>query len=115
MASCFRLVTQADQRRRRMLPPVKARGPRPPTPLASPAVRPRRSETLNAMDPGTADVVRARPQLGNSAVTAALGGLPRNADPRLSAWTMQMMLAGQHLVGNQAIASRANELAPATP
>jgi hypothetical protein len=67
------------------------------------------------MAPGTADVVRARAQLGNAAVTATMGGLPRGAEPRPSAWTAQMMLAGQNLVGNQVIANQATALAPATP
>jgi hypothetical protein len=95
--------------------PVKARGPRPPTPTASPAVRLRRAETPSAMAPGTADVVRARAQLGNAAVAAAMGGLPRGAEPRPSTWAAQMMVAGQDLVGNRAITSQATALAPATP
>ncbi|MGW5721855.1 hypothetical protein ACWEVP_37170 [Amycolatopsis sp. NPDC003865] len=67
------------------------------------------------MDPGTADLVRARAQLGNAAVTAAMGGLPAGAEPRVSPWTARMMLAGQNLVGNQAIANQATAGAPATP
>ncbi|RBQ15178.1 HPC2 multi-domain protein [Spongiactinospora rosea] len=60
-------------------------------------------------------MVCARAQLGNAAVTATMGGLARGAEPRLSAWTAQMMVAGQNLVGNQAIANQATALAPATP
>jgi hypothetical protein len=67
------------------------------------------------MDRGTADVVHARAQLGNAAVTAAMGGLPSGAEPRQSAWTAQLMLAGQDLVGNQAIANQTTAPAPATP
>jgi len=67
------------------------------------------------MDPGTADVVRARAQLGNAAVTAAMGSLPRGTEPRPSAWTAQMMLAGQNLVGNQAIANQATAPSGTTP
>jgi hypothetical protein len=59
------------------------------------------------MDPGAADVVRARALLGNAAVTAVMGGLPRGTGPGPSGWRAQMMLAGQNMVGNQAIASQA--------
>ncbi|EOD58543.1 hypothetical protein H480_43210 [Amycolatopsis vancoresmycina DSM 44592] len=43
-------------------------------------------------------------------MTAAMRG-----EPRLSAWTAQLLLAGQNLVGNQATANRATALAPAAP
>jgi hypothetical protein len=98
-----------------MPPPVKARGPRPPAPAVSPVDRLRRPETRSAMDPTTADVVQARTQLGNAAVSAAMGGLPRGPESSPSAWTAQMMLAGQNLVGNQAIASQATAPPATTP
>ncbi|WP_406636488.1 hypothetical protein [Amycolatopsis sp. WGS_07] len=97
-----------------MPPLTKARGPRPIASTASPVVR-RRPENPSATDPGTADVVRARAQVGNAAVTAAMGGLPRGAEPRQSAWTGQMMLAAQNLVGNQAVANQAAARVPAKP
>jgi hypothetical protein len=65
------------------------------------------------MDPGAADVVRARMLVGNAAVTATLGRVPPGAERRPSPWTAQMMLAGQHLVGNQAVANQAT--APPAP
>ncbi|GAB3735722.1 hypothetical protein GCM10027598_62120 [Amycolatopsis oliviviridis] len=92
-----------------MPPPLKALGPRPPTPTASLAVRPRGLETPGAMVRGTAGVGRGA-QPGNTAVAAARGGPPRSP-----AWTAQLMLAGQNLVGNQAVASQATAPAPATP
>jgi hypothetical protein len=103
-----------------MPPPVKARSPRP---LASPAVVPRPPESRGALDPGPADVVRARTLVGNAAVTAAMTGLPRGAVPGPAGWRARMLLAGHDLVGNQAVASRATVppaatatgLAPATP
>ena len=87
--------------------PMKVRAPRP----ATPAVDTRRPPT--AMSPGPADVVRARSQVGNAAVTAAMGGLPRDAKPAPTGWAGQMLLAGQDLVGNQAVASRAAAETPA--
>ncbi|MFD2469991.1 phage tail protein [Amycolatopsis silviterrae] len=45
-------------------------------------------------------------------MTAAMGGLPKGAEPRQSAWTGQMMLAAQNLVGNQAVASQAAAVKP---
>ncbi|MEV4143727.1 Rossmann-like fold-containing protein [Amycolatopsis sp. NPDC049691] len=100
-----------------MSAPVKARGPRPPMPTVSPSVRLRRPETPGAMDPGTADVVRARAELGNAAVAAALGNLPKGAEPKPSTWAGRLLLAGQNVVGNQAIAGQAAPaaLAPLTP
>jgi hypothetical protein len=59
------------------------------------------------MDPGSADVVSARNLVGNAAVTAALGGGPRGAVPGPDTWTARLMLAGQDLVGNQAVVSGA--------
>ncbi|MEV6827398.1 hypothetical protein [Amycolatopsis sp. NPDC051102] len=91
---------------------MTARGPRPPAPAALPAVGLRGLETPR---PGPSDVVRARALLGNAAVTAAMSGLPGGAEPRLSAWTTQLLLAGQNLVGNQAVANQATALAPAKP
>jgi hypothetical protein len=85
--------------------PVKVRAPRPATPAVAPLPDTRRPPT--AMDPGPADVVRARTLVGNAAVTAAMGGLPRGADPNPAGWRGQMLLAGQNLVGNQAVATQA--------
>jgi hypothetical protein len=80
-------------------------------------VRPRAPEVdtrrTQAMERGPADVVRARSLVGNAAVRAALGGLPRGAEPTPSGWTGQMLAAGQDLVGNQAIANQA--MATAAP
>jgi hypothetical protein len=95
--------------------PVKARGPRPPAPAVSPVVDLRRPDTRNAMDPGPSAVAHARRVVGNAAMTAAMGGLPRGAEPRPSAWMAQMLLAGQNLVGNQAVATRAGAPVPAPP
>jgi hypothetical protein len=63
------------------------------------------------MDPGPADVVRARTLVGNAAVTAVMGGMPTGREP--SGWRGQMLLAGQNLVGNQAVTTRAMAPAPA--
>ncbi|HEX6354209.1 hypothetical protein [Actinophytocola sp.] len=85
-------------------PPMAARAKRPAvtTPASTKLDRP---GTRSAMAHGPAEMVHARSQLGNTAMTAALDGLPRGARP--SAWTAQMMLAGQDLVGNQAVAGAA--------
>ena len=83
--------------------PVKVRTPRP---AVAPAVRPL-SDTRrppSALDPTTADVVRARTLTGNAAVTAAMGGLPAGERPVPASWSGQMLLASQNLVGNQAVA-----------
>jgi hypothetical protein len=92
--------------------PIKVRGPRPPVPGVSPVVSPRLPGTRNALEPGPADVVRARTQVGNAAVNAALGGLPRGAGLAPSGWTARMLLAGQALVGNQAVASQGAATSP---
>ncbi|MGW0808173.1 phage tail protein [Nonomuraea sp. NPDC002799] len=60
-----------------------------------------------AMDPVSADVVRAQTPAGNAAVTAAMGGLPSGTDALPSGWRGEMLLAGQNLVGNQAVATLA--------
>jgi hypothetical protein len=89
--------------------PVKVRVPRPATPAVAPLPDTRRQPT--AMDPGPADVVRARTLVGNAAITAAMDGLPPGPDPNPAGWRGQMLLAGQNLVGNQAVATQA--VAPA--
>ncbi|MGW0809981.1 phosphotransferase [Nonomuraea sp. NPDC002799] len=67
----------------------------------------RRADPRGAMGAGSPVVAHARRGVGNAAVTAAMGGLPRGAEPRPPAWLAQMLLAGQNLVGNQAVATRA--------
>lgn len=67
-----------------------------------------------AMAPGAADVVRARLQVGNAAVTTALGNQPAGTAPKPSEWAGRMLLAGQDLLGNQAVAKQA-AAAPAVP
>jgi ribosome-associated translation inhibitor RaiA len=99
--------------------PVKARTPAPSAPATtwSPELdvaRPRVPSGGTAMAPGTAAVVAARQQVGNAAVTSALGHLPRGAEPGPSQWAGRMLLAGQDLVGNQVIANKA-ATAPQTP
>ena len=89
--------------------PVKVRVPRPASPAVAPLPDTRRQPT--AMDPGPADVVRARTLVGNAAITAAMDGLPAGSDPNPAGWRGQMLLAGQNLVGNQAVATQA--VAPA--
>jgi hypothetical protein len=90
--------------------PAKVRTPRPAT---TPAVvtLPTTHRQPTAMDPASADVVQARTLAGNAAVTAAMGG-PSGIEPTRSAWRGQMLLAGQNLVGNQAVAARAGTLPP---
>ncbi|HWO67264.1 MAG TPA: phosphotransferase [Umezawaea sp.] len=95
--------------------PVKARGPRPPATAVSPAVLPRGGDARGAMDPGPADLVRAQALVGNAAVSAAMGGLPRGTEPKRESWTARMLLAGQHLVGNQAVAMGAPAVAGQLP
>ncbi|RBQ13833.1 hypothetical protein DP939_43865 [Spongiactinospora rosea] len=87
--------------------PEKTRLPKPRTSSVSPMVDARRSAGRPAMERSTADVVRARSHVGNAAMAAALGGLPRDAKPQPSGWTGRMLLAGQNLAGNQAIAYQA--------
>src|SRR5688500_479951 len=99
--------------------PVKARTPARPVPATTLSPEPdvaRQSVPSGgtAMAPGAADVVAARRQVGNAAVTSALGNLPRGAEPGPSQWAGRMLLAGQDLVGNQAIAQQAAK-APAPP
>ncbi|RSM61994.1 hypothetical protein DMH04_53195 [Kibdelosporangium aridum] len=85
--------------------PLKVRTPQPAVPTAAPLLDTRRAPT--AMDLGSADVVRARTLVGNAAVSAAMGGLPRGVEPGPAGWRGQMLLAGQNLVGNQAVAGHA--------
>lgn len=66
--------------------------------------------SASAMEPGPSAVVRARAVVGNAAVTAAMGGSPPGAGPGPSGLSGQMMLAGQDLVGNQAVAAQADAL-----
>ncbi|GAB3164151.1 hypothetical protein GCM10027258_85390 [Amycolatopsis stemonae] len=82
--------------------PVKAPRPRAVSPAVAPAALPRRPETRGALDPGPADVVRAQSVVGNSAVSAVLGG-----QPKPGAWAARMRVDAQRLVGNQAVASQA--------
>jgi hypothetical protein len=92
--------------------PLKVRGPRPPEPAVSPAVRPDGPRTRSATSKGPADVVRAQTLVGNAAVTAAMGGgLP----PRPSTWTAQLLRTAQNLVGNQAVARQAPPAPTAPP
>ncbi|WP_133908950.1 hypothetical protein [Actinophytocola oryzae] len=92
---------------------MKARLPRLPrrhTPVAN------RPPETPALERGPADVVAARAQLGNAAVTAVLGGRPPDTTPQQASWLGQMLLAGQNLVGNQAVATQATAPpAPASP
>ncbi|MEV4143503.1 hypothetical protein AB0J40_07530 [Amycolatopsis sp. NPDC049691] len=94
--------------------PVKARTARPAT---TPAVTtlPNSRRPRTAMDPTSAEPVRARTLVGNAAVTAGLsappgtGALPQD-------WQRLLSGAGQDLVGNRAVAARAATLpAPGTP
>ncbi len=73
----------------------------------APAVLPRRPENRGAPEPGPAGVVRAQSSVGNAAVSAVMGGLPRGSGPKPGSWTAQMMLTGQQRVGNQAVATQA--------
>ena len=92
---------------------MKVRAPKPATPAVSPVREPRvpdrRASAVRAsgtaMAPGPSSVVRARAEVGNAAVTAAMRG-----GPAPSEWTRQMMLAGQDMVGNQAVAAQAGSL-----
>ncbi|WP_410667712.1 phosphotransferase [Amycolatopsis sp. cmx-4-68] len=98
--------------------PVKVRGPRPPavSPAVAPVAQPRRPETRGAMDPGPADVVRAQALVGNAAVSAVLGGLPRGREPKPDSWAAQLLLTGQQLVGNQGIQRhQGNQPVPVAP
>jgi hypothetical protein len=98
---------------RRMPVPVKVRTPRPAT---TPAVTtlPNSHQPRTAMDQVAADVVPTRTPQGNAAVTAALS--QPGADARPLTWRRQLLLSGQDLVGNQAVASQASTLpAPTTP
>ncbi|MGB3441545.1 MAG: hypothetical protein WBA97_22585 [Actinophytocola sp.] len=98
--------------------PVKARTPVPVAPTTlSPApdvARARVPSGGTAMARGSAEVVAARTQLGNAALTSALGTLPRGEGPAPSGWAGQLLLAGQNLVGNQVIANQAATAPPAT-
>lgn len=68
------------------------------------------------MNPTTADVVRARALTGNAVVTAAMGGRPAGEGAGPASWRGQMLLAGQNLVGNQAVATHGRTLpSPTTP
>ncbi|WP_103352418.1 HPC2 multi-domain protein [Amycolatopsis sp. CA-128772] len=91
-----------------MPPPVKVRAPKPSVPVRAPAVRPRRPDPRSAVQPGPAAVAQARSPLGNAAVAAAMGG----RQPGPAALTGPMMLAGQSLVGNQAVAGAATAPPP---
>nr|CTQ90524.1 hypothetical protein [Kibdelosporangium sp. MJ126-NF4] len=53
--------------------------------------------------------------VGNAAVTAALGGSPPGAGPGSSEWAGQRMVAGQDLIGNQAVAAQAGVLPTGKP
>jgi glycosyltransferase involved in cell wall biosynthesis len=97
--------------------PLKVRAPHPATPAVSPERDPRartgqdrRTSGSSAMEPGPSAVVRARAVAGNAAVTAAMRGSPPGLRP-----SGQMMLAGQDVVGNQAVAARAGASAPRQP
>ncbi|MFI0418828.1 hypothetical protein [Spongiactinospora sp. 9N601] len=61
--------------------------------------------------PGPSAVVQARRAMGNAAMAAALGGPSRGTEPM--PWAGESLLAGQNLVGNQAVAGRASAPAPA--
>jgi len=68
---------------------------------------------------GLSDLVAARSQVGNAAVNSALGAslpgpTPRGVGPGPSGWAGRMLLAGQDLVGNQAIANQAALAPPVT-
>jgi hypothetical protein len=98
--------------------PLKARTPRPATPTVAPLLDTRRPPS--ALDPGPADVVGARTLVGNAAVNAALGAQPPAAESGPPGWRGEMLLAGQDLVGNQAVAAQAGQQAtqakaPETP
>src|SRR3954466_482572 len=88
--------------------PMKVRGPRPPavSTAVTAVVPPRRPDTRGALDPGPADVVRAQTLVGNAAVSAVMGGLPRGKEPSPDSWAARQLLTGQQLVGNQAVANR---------
>src|SRR3954462_15413247 len=88
--------------------PMKVRGPRPPavSTAVTAVVPPRRSDTRGALDPGQADVVRAQALVGNAAVSAGVGGVPRGKAPSPDSWAARQLLPGQRLVGNQAVANR---------
>ncbi|MFI9455206.1 hypothetical protein [Amycolatopsis sp. NPDC052450] len=92
--------------------------PAAPTTALSPEVdvaRPRIPSGGTAMVPGSASVLAARLQLGNAAASA-LKNVPRGAEP--GPWAGRLLLAGQELVGNQAVASQAAATpakAPRTP
>ncbi|WP_284740869.1 phosphotransferase [Amycolatopsis sp. RTGN1] len=88
--------------------PMKVRGPRPPavSTAVTSVVPPRRPETRGALEPGPADVVRAQTLVGNAAVSAVMGGLPRGKEPNPGSWAARQLMTGQQLVGNQAVASR---------
>src|SRR3954470_21228044 len=88
--------------------PMKVRGPRPPavSTAVTAVVPPRRPDTRGALDPGPADVVRAQALVGNAAVSAVMGGLPRGKEPSPDSWAARQLLTGQRLVGNQAVANR---------
>ncbi|OLF09140.1 hypothetical protein BLA60_21450 [Actinophytocola xinjiangensis] len=89
--------------------PVRIAAPRrSTTPAPVPDLREPSGGT--AMSPGPAAVVAAATQVGNAAVTTALGGRP----PSPSAWGTRMLLAGQDLVGNQAVTAAGATAAPAT-
>jgi hypothetical protein len=96
-------------------PPMAARTKRPTVTPTKPDLS--RTDARSAMARGPADTVQARSQVGNAAVTAALGGdLPRGAGQGPTAWAAQMMLAGQDLVGNQAVVSgTVKPVAPPAP
>ncbi|HEX6345583.1 phosphotransferase [Umezawaea sp.] len=78
-------------------------------------VLPRGGDARGAVDPGPADLVRAQALVGNAAVSAAMGGLPRGTEPKRESWTARMLLAGQRMVGNQAVAMGAPAVAPRVP
>ncbi|HWO62077.1 MAG TPA: hypothetical protein VNO31_18830, partial [Umezawaea sp.] len=87
--------------------PLKVSAPRQATPVVSPARDPRTRAGAQPRGPGSAvepgPSAGARAVAGNAATTAALAGSPPGAGPV----TGQMLLAGQDLFGNQAVAARA--------
>src|SRR5262245_6537037 len=101
--------------------PFKNRAPQRVTPVVSPVRSPRVRTGVDVPDrrapaagspgtttePGPAAVVRTRETAGNAAVVAALGGSPPRTAPGPTGLTGPMMLAGQDLVGNQAVAATA--------
>src|SRR5262245_10120835 len=89
--------------------PVKVHASRPVAPAVTQVPDTRSTSAV----PNAADVVRARTLVGGTAVTAAVGGLPR-CGPEPSGCAGQSLLAGQNLIGNQAVVRQAVAV-PATP